>query len=139
MRIARMKSRWIRENVDLAFFSNQIDFFLNSKGLKTRRDILGDGYAIFGTVSLSDKSGSVIVRVLGNAQNFEVEFISNKPARFPIKWGHLITLFGGGGFLLRNMKSRDALEKLEREFWVFVSEAVTKLRGSAKPTRVNVS
>ncbi len=128
-----MRSRWVRENVDLALFSDRIESFLKSKGLETRRDMLEEGYAILGTVSLRDKHVSVIVRILGNAHNFEVEFIANEPARSTTIWGHLMTLLGGGSFLLRNLKSREAIEKLEREFWIYVSEAVTRLRGSGKP------
>ena len=133
VRASRVKSSWVKKNVDLSLFSDQIEIFLRSKGLKTRRNVLEEGYALLGTMSLPDRYGSVIVRILGNANDFEVEFILNKPARSPTKWGHLITLFGGGSILLRNMKSREAIEKLEREFWILVSEAVTKLSGSAKP------
>lgn len=127
-----MRSRLVGENVDLALFSDRIEAFLKAKGLETRRDTLGEGYAILGTVSLRDMHIRIIVRILGNAHDFEVDFNSKEPARTNTIWGPLMTLLGGGSFLLRNLKSREAVEKLEREFWIYVSEAVTKLRGSGK-------
>jgi hypothetical protein len=39
---------------------------------------------------------------------------------------------GGGYFLLKGLKLQEELEKLEREFWIYVEDKVAQLAGSAQ-------
>ena len=41
-------------------------------------------------------------------------------------------MFGGGYLVVRGLRAKEALEKLEREFWVYVEERVAQLAGSAE-------
>jgi len=73
----------------------------------------------------------VVVTVSGKPDDFEVE-LESAASRDSLMLGSSTTAFGGGGFFLRELKSKEDFEKLEREFWVFVEELVTRLENSAR-------
>jgi hypothetical protein len=49
----------------------------------------------------------------------------NEPSRFATMLGLSTTLFGGGVFVLRGLKLQEALEKLEKKFWLYLEEKIT--------------
>jgi hypothetical protein len=46
----------------------------------------------------------------------------------------LATMFGGGYFLLKDLRSDEALVKIEREFWNHVHSVVAKTKDNDDPT-----
>lgn len=71
------------------------------------------------------------VKIIGDSNDFVVELLAGKRMRSSVRFGFLTTIFGGGNFLLQALKSQEALEKLEKEFWVYIEETITRLAGSA--------
>lgn len=123
-----MQGRWVGKNVDLALLSERIENFFKDKGFKTAKDWSPPEY----TISARPQRGigilgRVIIRVLGDSNDFLIEFSTSGHSRSAIRSGFLTTMFGGGILLLRGLKSQEALEKLEKEFWVYVEEAVMHL------------
>jgi hypothetical protein len=47
-----------------------------------------------------------------------------------MRLGQLTHLFGGGVLFLRGVKSDEAEEKLERDFWIFIEEKIDFLAKS---------
>jgi hypothetical protein len=131
-----MRKQWVAKNVDLKKLSNGIEDFLIRQGFKTRKDALTFGYSIQASPkNVTDVRGVVTVRLLGIPNNFEVELVSGERVRSSILFGFVTTMIGGGTFLLRGLKSWEALEKLEENFWVFIEGLIMQLTNSAQTDR----
>lgn len=128
-----MQRQWIGKNIDLALLSKYIEDFLKDNGFKTRKNELLREFKIFGTLRHSRNLRlEVTTRILGSSNDFVIEFLAGKPLRRSIMLGYITTMMGGGIFLLRDLKSKELLERIEREFWMYIEEAVTRLVGSAE-------
>jgi len=46
--------------------------------------------------------------------------------------GFLTGIIGGGSIFLKNVKTLETLEKLEKEFWIYVEDLVAQLVDSAR-------
>lgn len=127
-----MRSRWIGKNVDLALVSGLLEDFLKAKNFKTRREKLAAGYKILATSQRAhDLCGDVEVSILGDANDFVIVLSGGERARSSILLGFITTLIGGGSLILRGLKSRETLEKLEKEFWEYVGGSISHLVNSA--------
>lgn len=130
-----MQVQWIGKNVDLALLSEQIEEFFKRKSFVIRRDKRADEcrlLAIPPKHSPHDLHESISLKILGNPNDFVVEFGGSEQSHSRIMLGFLSTMIGGGGFLLRDLKSKEILEKLEKEFWAYMEHTVTQLIDSAK-------
>lgn len=152
-----MQKRWNGKNVDLDMLSEGIEEFFRDRGFATKR-FESEGERIvywapqqttkemkeqmtaktIGTVFGSpqypppDLKGPITVKIVGDSNDFVIELIASELTRSSIRLGMLTKIIGGGYFLLRGLRLREALEKLETEFWVYVEDKVTHLAGSAK-------
>lgn len=128
-----MRKQWVGKNVDLALLSGCFEKFLEGKGYKIKRDVLSCGYEILGAPKrFRDLGGGIVVRILGDSNDFVVELMASQRTSDSIMWGYITTIFGGGSFFLRGLKSKEALERLESEFWIYAEETVGNLVGSAR-------
>lgn len=126
-----MQKRWVGKDVDLILLRRSIEAFLEVNNLEIRKDDSADGCSVLGVQQRGvGPSIEVVVRISGDSNDFVVEFVGGERARRSLMWGFLTTMFGGGSFLLRGLKLKEGLEKLENEFWVHTEEAVTRLVGS---------
>ena len=76
--------------------------------------------------------GAMTASVFGNSNDFIVEIVASERTRGSIRLGLLTSAFGGGYLALKGLKAKEALEKLEKEFWIHIEEKVANLTGSAK-------
>jgi len=128
-----MQARWLGKGVDLALLGGRVEDFFKGKGFKTRKDESAEGYTISGIPPRAHGIyGKVVVKILGNSNDFVIEFWASDHTRSAIKAGLVTTMFGGGSLLLRGLKSQEALERLEKEFWRRIEEAIPYLINSAK-------
>lgn len=128
-----MRDQWIGKNVDLALLSGCVENFFKVRGLKTvKEESAGKCKISVIPQNARDTRGGIYIRILGDPNNFVIEFYGSERVRSSIKWGLITTLFGGGPFLLRSLRLQEALEKIEREFWVYVEETIARLADSAK-------
>ena len=128
-----MRDQWIGKNVDLALLSGCVENFFKVRGLKTVKEESAGKYEIsVGPRNARDTRGGIYIRIFGDPNNFVIEFHGSERVRSSIRWGLMTTLFGGGPFLLRGLRLQEALEKIEREFWVYVEETIARLADSAK-------
>jgi len=131
-----MQERWIGKNVDLALLNKYIEQFLKKQGFKTRMDERSNKeckiLALSPSQGANHARGSIEVVILGNPNDFTIDLIASEGMFSSMKFGLLTTMFGGGNILLRNMRSREILDKLEKEFWVYAEETVGNLVDSAE-------
>lgn len=124
----KMRGRWVGNNVDLALLSESVEDFFRTRGFRTKRDELAEGHTISATPGhVRDACGETTVRILGKSSDFVIEFFSSERTRSNILFGFIATIIGGGNILLHGLKSQEALQKLEREFWVYVEDRIERL------------
>jgi hypothetical protein len=71
---------------------------------------------------------SVIIR--GTPDDFTIETTATEDEDRAVKVGLMTSIFGGGSLVLRNIKAREQMEKMEREFWGTIEETVRSLTSS---------
>ena len=126
-----MQERWVGKNVDLQFLSESIENFFRDKGFRVTKDGSAPEY----TISAKPQQGigiigRVTVRILGDPNDFLIEFSTSGHSRSAVKLGFITTIFGGGSLVLRGLKSQEELEKLEKVFWLHLEEAIIHLTNS---------
>lgn len=128
-----MRKQWIEKNVDLALLGKYIEDFLTGKGFGTKKDEFADGCTISAKPWLErEVREEIAVSVLGWSNDFVIEFLISERKRSSVLLGFITTIIGGGTLLLRSLKSQEALEKLEKEFWMWAEETIAHLVGSLK-------
>ncbi len=127
-----MQEHWVGKNVNLTLLSERVENFLRDKGFRTTKGLSASEYTISGKPQQSvGIIGLVTVRILGDRNDFSIEFSTNGHSRSVVKLGFITTIFGGGSLVLRGLKSQEELEKLEKDFWVHVKQALVHLTNSA--------
>jgi len=122
--------RKIGTRVDLSLLSEAIVQFFESKGFSSAIDQSSKGYRVIaapGAMSNIPRSVNVLIR--GKPEDFEIEFDAGSNSRTARVLGPLATILGGGFLVLKDLKSQEYFDKLEKEFWLFVDEKTENLRG----------
>lgn len=130
-----MQRQWIGKNVDLKLLSECIEDFFEDKGFKTRIDESAGKYTILWAPQRArNMRGAMSASILGDSNDFIVEIVASERTRGSIRLGMLTAAFGGGYLALRGLKAKEVLEKIEKEFWVYIEEKVAHLtRSTEKP------
>jgi hypothetical protein len=103
------------------------DFFAH-KGFKIEKDLSSGEYTLLvRPPAVSDVREELTVKLIGDSKDFVVDFLQCEKSRSSIRLGYITAMFGGGSFLLKGLKSREALERLEKEFWAYVQDAIVRL------------
>jgi len=128
-----MQRQWVEKNVDLKLLSERIEDFFKDKGFRTRIDESAGKYTILWAPQRArNMRDAMSASVLGDSNDFVVEIVASERTRGSIRLGMLTAAFGGGYLALRGLKAKEVLEKIEKEFWVYMKEKVANLTGSAK-------
>lgn len=110
-----MKRRWIGKEIDLSLLVKRIVLFLSSRNFRTFTSKKDNMFVILGRST----SGDVLVNIKGVSNDFTIELVAvGKPSDATL--GALISFIGGGGLLLRRLKSEEAVERIKNDFWGFV-------------------
>lgn len=127
-----MRKHWVEKNVDLALLSRCAEDFFKGKGLKTKIEKSAGEYRILlASKRAPNTRENVDIRIWGDSSDFAIEFSADERARSAILFGYTTTMLGGGNVLLRGLRSLEALEKLEKEFWVHVEQCIERLNNLA--------
>lgn len=123
-----MLRQWVGKNVDLKLLSEYAGDFFKDKGFEIRIEGSDSEYKIIlGFQHALERHENIDIRILGNPNDFVVEFSADRRARSAILFGYVTSLIGGGSLLLRGLKSLERLRKLENEFWVQIEQGVERL------------
>ncbi|MEM2912060.1 MAG: hypothetical protein QXM52_03130 [Candidatus Bathyarchaeia archaeon] len=121
----KVSSIWENVDVNLDELISQIENFFHEKGLQTRKRCFEDKRTIF--LSRKGKTENAFVEVVGDSRKFAVSFTLDEKAYSHEKLSSVFAPFFGGGFFLKALKSKEFFEKLERDFWLHLSQIVEKL------------
>jgi len=128
-----MQRRWTGHNVNLDSLSDFVEDFFKSRSLSPRRTETAEERTILwfpGRMGVRMKE-PVSVRIVGKPDDFIIDLEASELMNRSIHAGMLTKPFGGGYFLLRAVKLKEELERLEKEFWIFVEEKIAQLARSA--------
>lgn len=126
-----MEDHYVGRNVDLQLLSEWLVRFFRNKGFRTvRREEIGGCKITVRPTYVHEIVEHPTVFVSGGSNDFIVRFVAGSRSRAFVTFGGLTTPFGGGSLFLRGVKSQEALEKLERDFWVYLEEKIDFLAGS---------
>jgi hypothetical protein len=126
-----MRKRFTK-NIDLEWLTKHIAQFFETRKFDEIVAIKNDsGYDLVAGSSSKYKIKSDLKAIIRrDSEGFSVSLEMAKEAKklnYPVM---LATFFGGGYFLLRDLKSDESWTKIEREFWQEVSATVIKAKES---------
>jgi hypothetical protein len=127
-----MEDRWTNKNIDLSMIANRLVQFFEERKFASLQESSEREYHI--TVMPSqyyDIVEEIHVYISGQPNDFTVKFVSGSQSRTLVRHGILTTFFGGGRLTLKGLKSQEALEKLEKEFWIYLDKVIWSLDKSA--------
>jgi len=122
-----MKKQWKGERVDLDALIKRVEEFYRNQGVKTTTEHKQDTYFVYATKVFEKKPLGFLVSVRGSSDDFSVEFSSNR-GRGVALISPLISMIGGGIFILDKLKVEGFYDVIESDFWAFVKEAVERSR-----------
>jgi len=129
-----VKKSWSNQNVDLELLVTRIGDFFKEKDFEAVKGRVANGYQILASDSSHFKlNGYVNVTVEGKPNDFSItlDLCGEKERGFRVS-PFLMSMFGGGYFFLRRLKSDEDWIKMEKEFWGHVENILSGLVGSAE-------
>lgn len=129
-----MKNQWLDKSVDLRLLADRVKFFFPAPDFETTLEEGQKGYTIRAVCKIPKLRQRIEVKVLGQPDDFTVEFLSGGSGRVfsPSKIaGYLTSLFGGGYLVLRETQRYESLGRFESDFWKHVQLQVADLADSA--------
>jgi len=127
------ENRYTGRNVDLMLLSEWVERFFEKKLFRTIREEKTKAHRITARPTYEHEVlDRVTVCISGDPNDFVLQFITGARSNLFVKLGLLTTLFGGGIAFLRGVKSQEAEEQLERNFWTYVNEKIDFIAGSAR-------
>jgi hypothetical protein len=125
-----MEKRWTDKSVDLTLLATHIGSFFKERDFEAIKGETPTGYKILAENSPSFKLlGCVSVSIEGKPDDFVIKLEPcNKGKKRSLAPILLTTMFGGGYFLTRRLKSEEDWVRLEKEFWKHVDNIVPHSR-----------
>lgn len=127
-----MEDRWTNKNVVLSTLSDAIVRFFVERGFATSLENSEEEYRIVAkpkpTFNILE---DINVYVSGRPNDFKVKFDAGSNSSAFVRLGTLTTIFGGGRLTLKGLKSIEVLEKLEKQFWIYVDRKIWSLASSS--------
>lgn len=122
---SKMRRQWVGKNVNLELLSRCAGDFFKDKGFKIGIDESAGEYKILlGFQPALNRNRNVDISIIGEPNDFIIEFSADRRARSAILFGYVTTMIGGGNLLVRGLKSLEELEKLEKEFWTHIEHCI---------------
>ena len=129
-----MDKHFTTRNVNLSLLSEWVEAFFKKKEFRTTKEAAEGGFKIVARPTYVHEIVDVItVLVSGTPNDYTVKFYIGVRSEALMRIGQLASLFGLGVLFLRGVKSDEAGERLEKDFWVLIEEKTDFLAGSAKP------
>ena len=128
-----MQRRWTGKNVDLDLLSDCVEDFFKSRSFVTKRtESQGEHTILWQSERTARTQEAMSVKVVGYSDDFTIELKASELTNRSVRLGMLTKPIGGGYFLLKSLKLREALERIEKEFWIYMEDKVAELAGSAR-------
>lgn len=128
-----MDKRYTNRNVDLALLSQWVQRFFKKKEFRTIEEAKDATFRVVARPTyVHEIVDTITVSISGSPDDFEVRFYIGARSEVLMKIGQLASLFGLGVLFLRGVRSEEAGERLERDFWAVIEEKIDRIANSAK-------
>ncbi|MHA1832406.1 MAG: hypothetical protein ACTSV7_00315 [Candidatus Baldrarchaeia archaeon] len=129
----RMWKRWENKNTPLKTVVKIISRFFEERNFRVGVIKAKNGYEVTAFPRIGcGVTEKIKIRVLGHPNEFKVEFDAGSNSRALVLLGNILSLLGGGIFAKRGLENLEGLEKLEREFWIYIEEILNNISSQAK-------
>lgn len=129
---SRMEKRWQNHGVNLQRLAQTVKNYYLRRNLKVKETVLEDGYSIGVILTGLRVSGVMSITIRGTPDDFTIETRATEEEDKAVKVGLMTSIFGGGSLVLRHVKVREQMEKMEREFWSTIEETIRSLTNSGE-------
>lgn len=120
-----MRQRWVGKDLSIEWLLELVEGFFQSRGFKTfLKESSGEHMFSALPPKGSDIREAINLEISISPDSFEICFMRGGKTDSSIKLGMLTTLLGGGGILLRGLRSRESVDRLENDFWRFLNEKI---------------
>jgi len=132
-----VKRSWKSLNIDAKILLQKTVQFLESKDFGEIVAVETEGgYRIVAGQSSSYKiRGDLSITIEATSDDLSIELASIKENRRPNLPMILTSMFGGGYFLLKDLKSTENFRNFERDFWKEMNRVVASSEVSTNPQR----
>lgn len=127
-----LEDQWTDKNINLKALSNCVVQFFKKRKFVTFEESSDENYHITVTPKhrFHDISEEIQVIISGQPTDFKVRFNAGSRSSELVRLGILTSLFGGGRLTLKGLRSHEAIEKLEKNFWNYVDRVIWGLANS---------
>jgi len=125
-----MEKRWQNHGIDLQRLTQTVKDYYLRRTFKVMETVLEDGYSIDIILAGLPVSGIMTITIRGTPGDFTIETRATEKEDKVVKVGLMTSIFGGGSLVLRHVKVREQMEKMEREFWSTIEETIKSLTDS---------
>ena len=130
-----MIDRWLENNVNLDLLSKGIKQFFPEEEFDSKLEQTKKVYKIEAVAKIPAFRLKIFVDIYGKPNDFTIEFTTGKKRKGKLTpsmiMGLVTSPFGGGTFLLRGLKTQEAVDDIEKMFWEHVDKQVAQLTNSA--------
>ena len=121
-----MKYQWIGRNVDLRVLREKIESYFKSRKFFVRILRSNDVFELLAIKRVDHLRRKITVKLLGDPNNFEIEFLAGEEARSVQKLDTSLKFFGGGIFVLKALETMEYYQKIEGEFWRYMEITIAE-------------
>lgn len=127
-----MEDRWKGKKVNLSRLSEQILYFFTKKNFTASLQKKKDTHIVVATPQpFHGIAENIEVYIEGRPDDFSIKFAAGSHSRAYVRYGSLLNLVGFGFFVMKGLRSLEEIEKLEKNFWIYVDETIWQLSDSA--------
>lgn len=125
--------RYTGRTADLALLSQWVQRFFQKRDFRTTLETEDGAFrCIARPTYVHEIVDTITVSISGSPEDFKVGFYIGARSEVLMKIGQLASLFGLGVLFLRGVRSEEAGDRLEKDFWVFIEEKIDFIANLSK-------
>lgn len=127
--MSTMQKTWTNQNINIQTLTEKIIKYLEKENFELIVYQEEEGYLIVAASSPKyGIEGDITIQIHGNPNNFSIK-IENKKEKGEYKIPPLLaTMFGGGYFLLKKLKTEEKYIEFTRQFWRNVNKILNEIK-----------
>lgn len=125
-----MQKIWTNQNINIQTLTKKITEYLEKEEFELTVYKEWEGYSIIAVNSPKHEiEGGITIQILGEPNNFLIKIEENKKEKDGYGIPPLLaTMFGGGYFLLKRLKSQEKYIEFAREFWRNINKILNEIK-----------
>jgi len=119
---------WKNKNINIETLAKIVTHFFKEKNFKVHTIKEREGYQISILPRITHNiTEEVKIHIQSHPNELRLGFEGGSRSRILVLLGNVLSLFGGGVFVKRGLQSLENLEKLEKEFWIYMENAFDEI------------